>query len=159
MLRAAATAGQVDVQSLQTKFGIANHVEITTGKGGLPKVVLTHASGTKAEVRVLGSVSALELAVLCSSTLITLPWKCRCTSLEPLLPAGHSPLAMRWARQVQAAADESAPERLLHACRCCTCGQTPSLTSQRAFQAASHIAFPRSSLAAVLQHAAVLASL
>ena len=29
--------------------GIAEHVEVSEGKGGLPKVVLKHASGTKAE--------------------------------------------------------------------------------------------------------------
>ena len=30
--------------------GIADHVEITEGEGGLPKVVLKHACGSKAEV-------------------------------------------------------------------------------------------------------------
>ena len=30
--------------------GIADHVEITEGKGGLPTVVLKHACGSKAEV-------------------------------------------------------------------------------------------------------------
>lgn len=31
--------------------GIADHVEITEGEGGLPKVVLRHSCGSKAEVR------------------------------------------------------------------------------------------------------------
>ena len=39
------------MQALASKFGIKDHVEILPGKGGLPKVVLKHSSGTKAEVR------------------------------------------------------------------------------------------------------------
>ena len=38
------------MSSLASKFGIQGHVEVTTGKGGLPKVVLKHACGSKAEV-------------------------------------------------------------------------------------------------------------
>ena len=51
MLRAAAATQETGVQALASKFGIKDHVEVLPGKGGLPKVVLKHSSGTKAEVR------------------------------------------------------------------------------------------------------------
>ncbi|CAK0757552.1 hypothetical protein CVIRNUC_002550 [Coccomyxa viridis] len=56
-LRAAAVAEQ-SVSSLQEKYGIAEHVEITEGQGGLPKVVLKHSCGSKAEVYLYGAVVA-----------------------------------------------------------------------------------------------------
>lgn len=41
--------------TLNNRFGIANAVSITEGNGGLPKIVLTHASGSSCEVYLHGA--------------------------------------------------------------------------------------------------------
>lgn len=51
LLRCAAAASGVDIGTLQSKFGIPEHVEVTTGEGGLPIVRLTHSCGASAEVK------------------------------------------------------------------------------------------------------------
>eukprot|EP00208_Stichococcus_sp_RCC1054_P003283 CAMPEP_0206138546 /NCGR_PEP_ID=MMETSP1473-20131121/3398_1 /ASSEMBLY_ACC=CAM_ASM_001109 /TAXON_ID=1461547 /ORGANISM="Stichococcus sp, Strain RCC1054" /LENGTH=342 /DNA_ID=CAMNT_0053532011 /DNA_START=90 /DNA_END=1118 /DNA_ORIENTATION=- len=53
-LRCVATAAGTDVGALQQKFGIPEHVEVTTGQGGLPIVRLTHSCGASAEVYLFG---------------------------------------------------------------------------------------------------------
>lgn len=50
--------------------GIADHVEITEGQGGLPKVVLKHSCGSKAEVYFGSSVvcnTPQHVAVQCQT--------------------------------------------------------------------------------------------
>ncbi len=51
LLRCAAAASGADIGTLQSKFGIPEHVEVTTGEGGLPVVRLTHTCGASAEVK------------------------------------------------------------------------------------------------------------
>ncbi|KAK9916481.1 hypothetical protein WJX75_003210 [Coccomyxa subellipsoidea] len=54
--RLSASAVATELAETQEKFGIADHVEITEGEGGLPKVVLRHSCGSKAEVYLYGAV-------------------------------------------------------------------------------------------------------
>jgi glucose-6-phosphate 1-epimerase len=52
---AAADVGQ-DVDALNSKFGIPEHVTVKPGRGGLPMVQLQHTCGASAEVYLLGGV-------------------------------------------------------------------------------------------------------
>lgn len=45
-----------DISSLQEKFGIADHVQVTTGQGDLPIVRLNHSCGSSAEVYLFGGM-------------------------------------------------------------------------------------------------------
>ncbi|CAL8466860.1 g6396 [Coccomyxa elongata] len=55
-LSLAVSAVATEVAEVQEKFGIADHVEITEGKNGLPMVVLRHSCGSKAEIYLYGAV-------------------------------------------------------------------------------------------------------
>lgn len=50
-----ASVATPSVADLQKKFGIQGQVEVVAGKGGAPKVVLTHNCGTSAEVYLHGA--------------------------------------------------------------------------------------------------------
>ena len=63
LLRCAAAASGADIGTLQSKFGIPEHVEVTTGEGGLPIVRLTHSCGASAEVK-LRAASWFLLSIL-----------------------------------------------------------------------------------------------
>ncbi|KAK9805781.1 hypothetical protein WJX73_009431 [Symbiochloris irregularis] len=51
-----AAAATQNIAKLQQEYGIAEHVQVVEGQGGLPKVVLSHSSGTKAEVYLYGGL-------------------------------------------------------------------------------------------------------
>lgn len=56
-------SGASDVSALQEQFGIADHVEVTTGREGLPIVRLTHSCGASAEVNALSSFVSMSQPV------------------------------------------------------------------------------------------------
>ncbi|EIE26552.1 apospory-associated protein C [Coccomyxa subellipsoidea C-169] len=57
-LNVSVSAVATELAEVQEKFGIVDHVKITEGEGGLPKVVLRHSCGSKAEVYLYGAVVA-----------------------------------------------------------------------------------------------------